>query len=162
MRRKLWALNQHPKQNTGTPYEILAASEQVELVAEAVRHLTNSDREVLLLKYTENWSCQKIATRLGVSLSAIKSRLLRARGNLRRELLRISKTWDLKMNDVTQEELDWLAEGELDQTERQQLFARLDQARRWLEALCFGPAGTTSLANVVVGKFRFGAEHTVA
>ncbi len=85
-----------PKRNTGTPYEVLEAFEQAELVAEAVKHLTCSDREVLLLKYTENWSCQEIATRLGVGRSAIKSRLLRARGNLRRELLRISKTWDLK------------------------------------------------------------------
>ncbi len=31
------------------------------------------------------------------------------------------------MNDVTQEELDWLTEGELEQAERQQLFTRLDQ-----------------------------------
>jgi len=79
-----------------TPYEILAAHEQAELVSRAVCRLTNSDREVLLLKYTENWSCQEIATRLGVSLTAIKSRLLRARGNLRRELTRLSETWDLK------------------------------------------------------------------
>ena len=78
------------------PYAILAATEQAELVARAVRHLSGGDREMLLLKYTENWSCREIASRLGVSQSAVKSRLLRARGNLRRELLRISKTWDVK------------------------------------------------------------------
>lgn len=79
-----------------SPYAILVAHEQAELVAEAVASLNASDHEVLLLKYTESWSCQEIATRLGIGLSAVKSRLLRARKNLRHELLRISNTWDLE------------------------------------------------------------------
>ena len=86
----------HTKEYSHSPYAILAAHEQAEQVAKAVQNLSNSDHEILLLKYSESWSCQQIAVRLGISLSAVKSRLLRARKHLRQELLRISDTWDLE------------------------------------------------------------------
>lgn len=76
------------------PLKVLVATEQSEMVRHAIRQLSSADCEVLLLKYTENWSCQEIADRLGVSKSAIKSRLLRARGNLRTKLLQLSENWD--------------------------------------------------------------------
>ena len=78
------------------PWQIVIASEQAELVQQAMQHLSAADCEILLLKYTENWSCDEIARRLGVSRSAIKSRLLRARHNLRSELLRIQDLWEIK------------------------------------------------------------------
>ena len=56
--------------------------------------LSDADNEVLLLKYGENWSCREMADRLGVSSSAIKSRLMRARGNLRDELMRTNEFSD--------------------------------------------------------------------
>jgi RNA polymerase sigma factor (sigma-70 family) len=44
------------------------------------------DAEILLLKYTEDWSYRQIADHLGVSHSAVESRLHRARSKLRQRL----------------------------------------------------------------------------
>jgi len=56
------------------------------------------------------------------------------------------------MKNVTQEELDWLAEGELDQAERQRLFDRLDQQecgwKKCALALLEQQALKTSLSNI--------------
>ena len=79
---------------TSNPLTVLMATERAELVNLAMNQLSNADCEVLLLKYTEHWSCREMATRLGVSYSAIKSRLLRARGNLRKELLQLNESWE--------------------------------------------------------------------
>ncbi len=82
-----------PQCESSNPLAILLASEQAELVHLALRKLNKADCEILLLKYTEEWSCQEIADRLGGSRSAIKSRLLRARKNLRQELMNTSDHW---------------------------------------------------------------------
>ena len=78
------------------PLSNLLATENSVLVQQAMQRLSNADCEILFLKYTEDWSCGEMATRLGVSLTAVKSRLLRARGNLRKELVRINHPWDEK------------------------------------------------------------------
>ena len=83
----------HLKTNPDNPLQILLATEQAELVNLALSNLANRDCEVLLLKYREGWSCQQMAERLGVSQSAVKSRLLRARRNLRTELSK-SEHWN--------------------------------------------------------------------
>ena len=44
------------------------------------------DRELLLLKYTEGWTCRELSERLGIPVSTAESRLDRARMNLREEL----------------------------------------------------------------------------
>ena len=76
------------------PYQLLLASEQQALVQEALQKLKARDCEILMLKYNEGWSCREIASRVGVSEEAIKSRLLRARRHLRTELLRLNENWD--------------------------------------------------------------------
>jgi RNA polymerase sigma factor (sigma-70 family) len=68
------------------PLEWLLTDERQNLVREAVSRLPRRDVEVLLLKYTENWSYEQLAQHLGTSESAIESRLHRARGRLRKEL----------------------------------------------------------------------------
>ena len=78
------------------PVAVLMATEQVDQVRDAMRRLGNGDCEILLLKYSENWSCQQISERLGVSISAVKSRLLRARANLRAVLLQVNSSWEQK------------------------------------------------------------------
>jgi len=85
-----------PEYDGTCPWQILAASEQADLVQQAMQHLTAGDCEILLLKYTEHWSCEEIAERLGVSRSAVKSRLLRARKNLRTELLKLHDFQEVK------------------------------------------------------------------
>jgi RNA polymerase sigma-70 factor (ECF subfamily) len=77
------------------PWRLVIATEQEQLVRRALEHLGAGDCEVLMLKYTESWSCREIAMRLGVSESAIKSRLLRARRMLRSELLKLAGEWEL-------------------------------------------------------------------
>ena len=47
------------------------------------------DAEILLLKYTEDWSYRQLAARLGISENAVKARLHRARLRLRSELVNL-------------------------------------------------------------------------
>ena len=47
------------------------------LVRDAVERLPRRDREILLLKYTEDWSYRELAGHLGVSESAVEARLHR-------------------------------------------------------------------------------------
>ena len=71
---------------TCDPLEWLLADERQSLVRQAIGRLPRREVEILLLKYTENWSYEQLAQRLGVSESAVESRLHRARARLRHEL----------------------------------------------------------------------------
>lgn len=68
------------------PLDWLLADEQRAMVRQALACLRPRDAEVLLLKYTEDWSYQDLAEQLGVSSSAVEARLHRARQKLRRAL----------------------------------------------------------------------------
>ena len=68
------------------PLDWLLADERRQQVRVALRRLPPRDAEMLLLKYTQNWSYRQIADHLGTTTSAVESRLHRARGRLRREL----------------------------------------------------------------------------
>jgi RNA polymerase sigma-70 factor (ECF subfamily) len=72
------------------PLAWLLAEEQQQLVRRAIATLGPRDAEILLLKYTENWSYRELARRLGASESAVEARLHRARGRLRAALMRLS------------------------------------------------------------------------
>jgi RNA polymerase sigma factor (sigma-70 family) len=48
------------------------------------------DAELLLLKYTEDWSYRQLADHLGISTSAVEARLHRAREKMRRQLAQLS------------------------------------------------------------------------
>lgn len=71
------------------PLRWLLADEERYLVREALAKLRPRDRELLLLKYTENWTCRELAERLGIQVTAVETRLHRARGRLRTELERL-------------------------------------------------------------------------
>lgn len=88
----------HAAQQThkNNPLHLLIASEDREQVRMALSRLDAKDCEILMLKYCDEWSCRDVGERLGVSESAIKSRLLRARRNLRNELVRINQNWEIK------------------------------------------------------------------
>jgi len=68
------------------PLNFLLASERQQLTRQALGRLPEQDAEILLLKYTENWSYHQLAEHLGISHSAVESRLHRARQRLRQEL----------------------------------------------------------------------------
>jgi len=65
------------------PLAWLLADERRRLVRQALERLPPRDAEILLLKYSENWSYREIASRLGVGESAVEARLHRARAKLR-------------------------------------------------------------------------------
>ncbi len=69
-----------------SPLDFLLSRERGELVRDAMKRLDARDIEILLLRYTQEWSCQEMAKHLGVSLSCIETRLHRARYRLRTEL----------------------------------------------------------------------------
>lgn len=68
------------------PLAWLLARERQALVRRALAELVERDVEVLLLKYTEDWSYREIAEHLGLSASAVEARLHRARQRLRERL----------------------------------------------------------------------------
>jgi RNA polymerase sigma-70 factor (ECF subfamily) len=73
-------------QRTPDPLEWLLADERQSLVREALGRMPRRDVEMLLLKYSENWSYEQLAQHLGTTESAVESRLYRARQRMRREL----------------------------------------------------------------------------
>ena len=68
------------------PLDWLLQAERCQAVRHALRQLAPRDAEILLLKYREDWSYHQIAAHLGVSHSAVETRLHRARNRLRAEL----------------------------------------------------------------------------
>lgn len=72
------------------PLDWLLAKEQQQIVRQAIQHLPPRDAEMLLLKYTEDWSYKQLASHLGVSPSAVEARLHRARGKMRKALATVA------------------------------------------------------------------------
>ena len=64
--------------NSPDPLDLLLRNERQAMVREALGRLPGRDREILLLKYSEDWSYRELAEHLGVSESAIEARLHRA------------------------------------------------------------------------------------
>jgi RNA polymerase sigma-70 factor (ECF subfamily) len=69
------------------PLDLLLRDERQALVRESLGRLPSRDREILLLKYSEDWSYRELAGHLGVSESAIEARLHRARQRLREAMI---------------------------------------------------------------------------
>jgi RNA polymerase sigma-70 factor (ECF subfamily) len=68
------------------PVTWLLADERRGLIRTALDRLASRDAEILMLKYTEDWSYRELAEHLGISHSAVDARLHRARARLRCEL----------------------------------------------------------------------------
>jgi RNA polymerase sigma-70 factor (ECF subfamily) len=68
------------------PLDWLLFDERRRLVREALGGLPRRDAEILLLKYTEDWSYRELAAHLGIGESAVEARLHRARQRLREAL----------------------------------------------------------------------------
>ncbi len=61
----------------------LLAGGRRRVVRAAGARLPKRDAEILLLKYSEDWSYRELADHLGISRSAVESRLHRARKRMR-------------------------------------------------------------------------------
>lgn len=68
------------------PLGWLLADERQQLVRQALARLARRDREILMLKYTEDWSYRQLAEHLGISESAVQARLHRARKRMRDQM----------------------------------------------------------------------------
>jgi RNA polymerase sigma-70 factor (ECF subfamily) len=71
------------------PLGWLLADEQKALVRRALETLPPRDAEIMLLKYSEDWSYQQLAEHLELSVSAVEARLHRARQKMRQALHRL-------------------------------------------------------------------------
>ena len=71
---------------TPLPLEGLLAAEEQQQFRAALRRLTSAQREILTLKYTENWSYQQLSDHLGIPVRSVEYRLLQARMELRKNL----------------------------------------------------------------------------
>lgn len=74
---------------TPDPLSWLLADERKMLVRQALQTLNARDAEIMLLKYSEDWSYQQLAEHLGLSVSAVEARLHRARQKMRQALCRL-------------------------------------------------------------------------
>jgi RNA polymerase sigma-70 factor (ECF subfamily) len=70
----------------GGPHEHFEANERVAAVAAAVKRLPPEQRAPLLLRDVEDLTYNEIAEILGVTMTAVKSRIYRARVDLARQL----------------------------------------------------------------------------
>ena len=77
-----------PSQGT-TPEQDLARQEMNEVLAAQVRRIPPLMRDVVVLRDVQELPMPEVARRLGISVPAAKSRLLRARATLRQNLERI-------------------------------------------------------------------------
>jgi RNA polymerase sigma-70 factor (ECF subfamily) len=74
------------------PLDWLMGRERSAAVQTALAQLHPIDRDVFVLKYSENWTYQQLADQLGCTVHTIEHRLLRARDALRRELAALGVT----------------------------------------------------------------------
>jgi len=72
------------------PLDWLLADEQRQHVQQALFELPPQDAEIMLLKYTEDWSYRELSRHLGLTVSAVEARLHRARERMRRALARLA------------------------------------------------------------------------
>ena len=78
-------LSEHQEES---PLDWLLLLERREAARQALSELPEIDRQMLLLKHTENWTYQQLAEHLGVSVHSVEHRLLRARHRLREQVLK--------------------------------------------------------------------------
>jgi RNA polymerase sigma factor (sigma-70 family) len=70
-------------------WDWLLAGEQHKLLQSALKQLAAEDRQLIVLKFTENWSYKQLAEKFERSERAIEYRLVRAKQQLRAELQRL-------------------------------------------------------------------------
>lgn len=69
------------------PLDWMLDQESDQTLTRCIEKLKHCDREILMLKFTEQWSYQQLADHLGISVRAVEHRLLKARKQLRQLLV---------------------------------------------------------------------------
>ena len=80
----------NPEDTQPEPLQWLIAQEETKSIRQTIENLKMQDREILTLKYVENWTYQKLSDYLGVPVGAIEYRLAQARKRLRKQMTEIS------------------------------------------------------------------------
>jgi len=73
---------------TPGPEQILQSKEQEQAIQQALKKLSSDHRSIIILRDIEGFSYGEIAEVLGVSIGTVKSRLARARADLKKSLMR--------------------------------------------------------------------------
>ena len=71
-----------------TPEEMLESKEREDSIQQALRKLSGDHRSIVVLRDIEGFSYTEIADVLGISIGTVKSRLARARADLKKSLMR--------------------------------------------------------------------------
>ena len=71
-----------------TPEQVLQSKEREAAIQHALRRLSHEHRSIIVLRDIEGFSYNEIADVLGVSIGTVKSRLARARTDLKNSLMR--------------------------------------------------------------------------
>src|SRR5438093_1609335 len=80
---------QYTVASTGpNPEQALQSKEQEAAIQQALGRLSREHRSIIVLRDIEGFSYNEIADVLGVSIGTVKSRLARARGDLKKSLMR--------------------------------------------------------------------------
>jgi RNA polymerase sigma-70 factor (ECF subfamily) len=87
-KRLVGTLVEDPVSTTGGPVDRVVRHEEEVRVREALGELGEVDRQVILLRHWSDASYEEIATSLGLTVSAVQSRLFRARRELEKRLRR--------------------------------------------------------------------------
>lgn len=78
----------HITDSRPTPEEALESKEQENAIQKALSALSSDHRSIIVLRDIEGFSYNEIAEVLGVSIGTVKSRIARARADLKRSLMR--------------------------------------------------------------------------
>ena len=78
--------NSGDKNETSTPLEALEKKEQARIIQKAINKLANGKKTVLVLRDMEGFSYEEIAGITGLNVGTVKSKLARARAELRKKL----------------------------------------------------------------------------
>jgi RNA polymerase sigma-70 factor, ECF subfamily len=76
------------RDSSPTPDELLESKERDSAIQLALGKLSSDHRSIIVLRDIEGFSYTEIAEVLGVSIGTVKSRLARARGDLKKSLIR--------------------------------------------------------------------------
>ena len=71
-----------------TPEEILQSKEREKAIQQALSRLSHEHRSIVVLRDIEGFSYNEIADVVGISMGTVKSRLARARADLKKSLMR--------------------------------------------------------------------------
>jgi RNA polymerase sigma-70 factor (ECF subfamily) len=82
---------------TPTPEQALQSKEEEVAIQQALGKLSREHRSIIVLRDIEGFSYNEIADVLGVSIGTVKSRLARARGDLKKSLMRYLSVQQLRL-----------------------------------------------------------------